>query len=150
MDFNEYEKGFEGDISWQEEYDMDLAHLITEARIHAGITQEELARRLDTKQPSVARAESGAVLSSHGFLKRVAEAVGTTLLAPRLGFMEHKEATTYRFFNITIGNGVSPTTFGFGNYLSRPINHTPLLKILSGGDESTSVKHSEAPFQINT
>lgn len=75
-------------LTTEEEYDFQLSNLITEARIYAGITQEKLAQLMGTKQPSVARAETGAVKPSHGFLQRVAKAVGTILLPPKFAFME--------------------------------------------------------------
>lgn len=66
----------------------ELADLITQARLFAGITQEELARRMGTKQPSVARAESGKIEPSIDFLEKVAKAIGTSLVYPRFEFMK--------------------------------------------------------------
>lgn len=73
---------------WSDKYDFELSNLITEARIYSRLTQEKLAERIGTTQSSIARAESGAVLPSHGLLKRIAEAIGTTLMAPYFGFMK--------------------------------------------------------------
>jgi len=50
---------------------MASKHLIREARKRAGFTQKELARRLGTHQPAIARWESGADEPSLSSLKRI-------------------------------------------------------------------------------
>jgi transcriptional regulator with XRE-family HTH domain len=54
-----------------------IARAIIAARAHAGLSQDELARRMATSQPFVARLESGRTLPSLRTLLRVAEATGT-------------------------------------------------------------------------
>jgi transcriptional regulator with XRE-family HTH domain len=54
-----------------------IARAIIAARAHAGLSQAELARRMATSQPFVARLESGRTLPSLRALLRVAEATGT-------------------------------------------------------------------------
>lgn len=76
------------DLSWQDEYDFSISHLITEARIYAGLTQEKLAELAGTTQSSIARAENGDNLPGHSFLKRIAVALGTKLLPPKFDFMK--------------------------------------------------------------
>lgn len=76
----------ENPLTWEDAYDIDLSSVITTARVTSGLTQEELAKRAETTQSSIARAESGSVLPSHGLLKKVARAVGASLTAPRLSF----------------------------------------------------------------
>lgn len=66
----------------------DISMLITEARLHAGLTQKELAKRMKTKQPSIARVESGKMLPSLEFLDKLAKAIGTSLVAPSFAFMQ--------------------------------------------------------------
>ena len=66
----------------------DVANLITEARLHAGLTQAQLAEKIGTKQPSVARIEKGTGLPSLSFLLKIAHALDTHLVAPKFGFME--------------------------------------------------------------
>lgn len=61
----------------QEEY--ELAAALIAARAHAGLTQEELARRMGTSQGAIARLESGRYLPSSRTLQRFAEATGTRL-----------------------------------------------------------------------
>ncbi len=66
----------------------DVGQMIIEARILKGLTQKELAKKVKTQQPSIARIESGSMLPSLTFLNKIAKALGTYLVAPKLGFME--------------------------------------------------------------
>jgi len=68
---------------------LELGHLIAENRVRKGVTQEDLASRLGTQQPSVARAERGKVIPSVTFLNRVAEKLGMTLV------IEFRETETH-------------------------------------------------------
>ncbi len=54
-----------------------IARAVIAARVHAGLSQAELAARMATSQPFVARLESGRTLPSLRTLLRVAEATGT-------------------------------------------------------------------------
>jgi len=54
--------------------ELETAYQIARLRIIRGLTQEELAERVQTKQPSIARLESGK-LSSLPFLERVVAAL---------------------------------------------------------------------------
>lgn len=56
-----------------------LASVMIEARTRAGLTQEELAVRMKTKQAVIARLESGRVKPSTRTLERIAEATGLRL-----------------------------------------------------------------------
>ncbi|MGH6754915.1 MAG: helix-turn-helix domain-containing protein, partial [Bradyrhizobium sp.] len=49
------------------------------ARAKAGLTQEELARRMDTSQSAIARLEGGRMKPSARTLERFAKATGTHL-----------------------------------------------------------------------
>ena len=57
-----------------------LAEAMVAARARAGLTQDELAHRMRTTQPVVARLESGRVRPSMRTLERLAEATGSRLL----------------------------------------------------------------------
>jgi ribosome-binding protein aMBF1 (putative translation factor) len=57
----------------------ELAHAIINARAHAGITQEQLAKRMETTQSVIARLESGRTRPSTQTLERLAAATGTRL-----------------------------------------------------------------------
>jgi transcriptional regulator with XRE-family HTH domain len=94
MKFSDYDKENNGDVrekDWQSQYDFDLGHLVSEARLYAGWTQKQLAEKMGTQQPGVARVEGGSVLPGHDFLKRMALAIDAPLMAPKFKFMEHVE-----------------------------------------------------------
>ena len=59
--------------------EFQLARTLIEARMHAGLSQTELARRMKTSQSYVARLESGQVKPSTDALKRFAQATGLRL-----------------------------------------------------------------------
>ena len=59
---------------------LETAYQLTCLRIEKGLTQEQLADLLGTKQPSIARIESGKSLPSLSFLKRVVEALDGRLV----------------------------------------------------------------------
>ena len=55
---------------------MDPAYQLLRLRLMRGLTQRELAERVGTKQPNIARLENGRVEPSLSLLKRLAEALG--------------------------------------------------------------------------
>lgn len=61
------------------EEEFSLAKAMIEARAHAGLTQEQLAERMDTTQAVIARLESGRVKPSTRTLERLAAATGMRL-----------------------------------------------------------------------
>lgn len=72
------------DDDYRREYDaleeeFALASQMIEARSKAGLTQEELAERMQTSQSAIARLESGRSIPSGTTLKRFARATGTRL-----------------------------------------------------------------------
>ena len=70
-----YRKAYE---ALEEEF--ALASAVIDARNRAGLTQQELAKRMGTTQPAVARLESGRVRPSMRTLARLAEATGSRLI----------------------------------------------------------------------
>jgi transcriptional regulator with XRE-family HTH domain len=74
MDDPEYRREYE---ALEEEF--ALASAMIEARKRAGLTQEELAKEMETSQSAIARMESGRTLPSGSTLKRFARATGTRL-----------------------------------------------------------------------
>lgn len=56
-----------------------LARAVIDARVSAGLTQEQLAQRMDTTQSVIARLESGRTRPSTQTLDRLATATGTRL-----------------------------------------------------------------------
>ena len=65
--------------------EVEIGDMITEIRLKFGLTQAQLARRIGTKQSSIARVENGNVLPSLKFLQKIAKAVGTKFIPPRFG-----------------------------------------------------------------
>ena len=73
-------------VALEEEF--ALASAVIEARSRVGLTQQELARKMGTTQPVVARLESGRTRPSMRTLERLATATGSRLLIsfePRAG-----------------------------------------------------------------
>ena len=56
--------------------ELEPAHQLVRLRILQGLTQAQLATLVGTKQPSIARLESGAVEPRLSFLRKVAAALG--------------------------------------------------------------------------
>ena len=56
-----------------------LARAVITARVTAGLTQEQLAQRMDTTQSVIARLEGGRTRPSTQTLERLAAATGTRL-----------------------------------------------------------------------
>jgi predicted transcriptional regulator len=59
---------------------LEPAYQVARLRLERGLTQKELAQRVGTRQPNIARLESGRGTPSLGLLRRVAEALGGTLV----------------------------------------------------------------------
>lgn len=76
--FDKIAKKWSKDPEFQKAYD-ELARSLIEARVRAGLTQEELADKMGTSQPSIARLESGHKPSLKT-LERVAEMTGSKLM----------------------------------------------------------------------
>lgn len=77
-------KKWMGDAAYRREYEaleeeFSLASALIDARSRAGLTQEELAEKMDTSQSAIARMESGRSIPSGNTLKRFAKATGTRL-----------------------------------------------------------------------
>jgi len=77
-------KKWSRDPEYQEAYEAlgfecELARSVIEARTRAGLTQEQLARRMGTTQSVMARLESGRVRPSTKTLEKLAKATGTRL-----------------------------------------------------------------------
>jgi ribosome-binding protein aMBF1 (putative translation factor) len=56
-----------------------VARAVIAARIKAGLSQEQLAQRMNTQQSFIARLESGRALPSIRTMQKLAEATGTRL-----------------------------------------------------------------------
>lgn len=92
MDWKEHKKKLMTDPAFSEEYEAlepeyKLASALIRLRLERGLTQEQLAEKLNTKQESIARLESGGSLPSLSMVKKVAEALDAELeiqLRPKL------------------------------------------------------------------
>ena len=60
-------------VQLRPEYEFRLA--LIQARLAAGLTQEDLAARIGTRQPAIARLESGTVKPSFDMLRRLSSAL---------------------------------------------------------------------------
>jgi transcriptional regulator with XRE-family HTH domain len=72
------------DAAYRKEYDaleeeFVLASAMITARSRAGLTQEQLATRMQTTQSTIARLESGKVIPSGRTLQKIAIATGSKL-----------------------------------------------------------------------
>ncbi|MES2668756.1 MAG: helix-turn-helix transcriptional regulator [Patescibacteria group bacterium] len=88
-------------ISNADELALEIGVNVTEARLVARMTQEQLAKRMGTLQPSIARVESGSTLPSLPFLLRIAKALRTNIVAPTFQSIVRERETvkhvTYHF-----------------------------------------------------
>ena len=62
------------------ELEYQVARAVIKARIEKGLTQKQLADKLSTKQSVISRVESANTTPSLSLLKRLAQALNTTLL----------------------------------------------------------------------
>lgn len=62
------------------EIEFQIARAIIEARIKRGMTQEDLATKLHTKQSVISRVENAKTVPSVSFLKRIADVLNTPLI----------------------------------------------------------------------
>lgn len=138
MDSREYiSKRLASDKEFRKEYikrnlRFEISQLITEARIYKGLSQSELAKIVGTKQPSIARIESGKTLPSLSFLERMANAFKTYLIPPKFGFMEEHQQPYQSFHTInSFNNETLPVislkmlSFSYGASVTAPEPVTP-------------------------
>ena len=91
MDWKEHRKQLLKDPDFNKEYDslepeFKLATTLIRLRLAKGLTQEDLAKLLNTKQESIARLEGGGSLPSLSTIKKLADALDADLeisLRPR-------------------------------------------------------------------
>jgi len=80
MNWKEHKKKLLKDRGFKKEYEAlepeyKLASALIRLRLAKGLTQEQLAKLLNTKQESIARLESGGSLPSLSTVRRVADAL---------------------------------------------------------------------------
>ena len=84
MNWQEHKKRLLKDPEFRAEYEAlepkyKLASALIQLRLAKGLTQEQLAKLLNTKQESIARLESGGSLPSLSTVKKVADALDAKL-----------------------------------------------------------------------
>ena len=84
MNWKEHKKKLLKDPEFREAYEAlepeyRLAAALIRLRLAKGLTQEDLAKLLNTKQESIARLESGSSLPSLSTVKKLAEALDAEL-----------------------------------------------------------------------
>lgn len=89
MNHKDYAKMHSIDTS-KPDVPFEMANLITTARLLGGLTQQQLAKRMGTLQPSIARAESGEMEPSASFVDKALRAVGHRLV---IGYEEITNTT---------------------------------------------------------
>ena len=57
-----------------------LISQLIEARAKRGLTQQQVAKKIGTKQSAVARLEAGSINPSVDFLEKIAQALGSKLI----------------------------------------------------------------------
>ena len=84
MTWEEYEKilmkrpGFK-EAQEETRLEYEIARALIKARIEKGLTQAEVARRMNTKQSVISRVENARTMPSLSFLKRLAEVLDASL-----------------------------------------------------------------------
>ena len=81
---SELHKKWSKDLGYKAEYDklsleFEIARLLIGARTQAGLTQAQLAERIQTTQSAVARFEGGRIHPSTNTLRKIAQATDTRL-----------------------------------------------------------------------
>ena len=112
MNLQEYKEKLLKNSDFKKEYEkhdlaMEISLMVLEARVLAGVTQLELAKRIKTRQPSIARLENGKLLPSLSFLQKTAEALGTYLIPPKMGSVEKYNEYVIEHKSIDMGTKVS-------------------------------------------
>ena len=84
MTWEEFEKklfkqpGFK-EAAEETRLEYEIARALIKARIEKGLTQAEVARRMNTKQSVISRVENARTMPSLAFLKRLAEVLNASL-----------------------------------------------------------------------
>lgn len=84
VDWDDFSKELEKQPGFKEalketELEYQIAHAIIEARVKKGLTQEDLAKAMNTKQSVISRVENARTVPSLSFLKRLAQVLDASL-----------------------------------------------------------------------
>lgn len=84
MDWEDFEKelfkrpGFK-EAQEETRLEYEIARALIKARIEKGLTQAEIAKRMNTKQSVISRVENAKTVPSLSFLKRLAQVLNASL-----------------------------------------------------------------------
>ncbi len=84
LDWEDFEKelfkrpGFKEAVE-ETRLEYEIARALIKARIERGLTQVEIAKRMNTKQSVISRVENARTMPSLAFLKRLAEVLDASL-----------------------------------------------------------------------
>ncbi len=84
MDWDEFEKelfkrpGFE-EAQEETRLEYEIARALIKARIEKGLTQADIAKKMNTKQSVISRVENAKTIPSLSFLKRLAQVLDASL-----------------------------------------------------------------------
>lgn len=99
MNFKKYFEKQNIKLTDKEKITIKVSGLITAARLYSNLSQKQLAEKIGTQQPSVARAEKGEMIASIEFLDKIARAVNTELIL-YFGFMDQTRKTDIVNMNV--------------------------------------------------
>jgi len=95
MNFSKFKRQLLKDKNFKEFYNkkdlaFEIAEMVIDLRIKKGLTQKDLAERINTKQSSIARLERGKTIPSLSFLEKIAKACGTELNPPSFACLKNE------------------------------------------------------------
>ena len=109
---------------------IEMGQRVIEARLTRGVTQKSLAKKIGTKQPSIARIERGASMPTIPMLKKIAKALNFPFELPKFVVSEisNTAATNTVNTNVTLSeilNGfpTSSSQDTIGEILETTQNH---------------------------
>ncbi len=84
MDWDDFKKELESRPGFKEaqeetRLEYEVARALIKARIERGLTQAEIAKRMNTKQSVISRVENARTIPSLSFLKRLAQVLDASL-----------------------------------------------------------------------
>lgn len=100
---------------YKDDIALDVAEMFIDARIRTGLTQKELAGRIDTKQPGIARIERGNYVPSLRFLEKAAVAFGARFIPPKFSFLGEKTTINTGVTDVMSNLKVSQLTVNFAS-----------------------------------
>jgi len=84
MNAKDYFKNKKVKISDKDRLRAETACIILDVRLHTGLSQAKLAKKVGTKQPAIARIESGGMIPSLEMLQKIAKATKGRLILPKI------------------------------------------------------------------